>query len=117
MRVKRYLVDTMPEAMLQIRNDLGIDAVILSTKETKIGGFLGMFQQKKIEVIAAIESEEQSESSVKSQQAAPVMKYASIPQRAVPNAYKKTAELTSAMKVERPEVAVTTEKPSLVRMM
>lgn len=47
MRVKRYVVDTMPEAMLQIRNDLGSDAVILSTKETKLGGFLGMFKKKK----------------------------------------------------------------------
>lgn len=47
MRVKRYVVDTMPEAMLQIRGDLGTDAVILSTKEMKVGGFMGMFSKRK----------------------------------------------------------------------
>lgn len=58
MRVKRYIVDTMPDAMQKIRDELGKDAVILSTKELKIGGFLGMFQKRKIEVIAASESKE-----------------------------------------------------------
>lgn len=47
MRVKRYVVDTMPEAMMQIRGDFGTDAVILSTKEMKIGGFMGMFGKRK----------------------------------------------------------------------
>lgn len=45
MRVKQYVVETMPEAMLQIRKDLGSDAVILSTKEIKVGGVLGMFRK------------------------------------------------------------------------
>lgn len=88
MRVKRYLVDTMPEAMLQIRHDLGGDAVILSTKETKIGGFLGMFKQKKIEVVAAVEEEEQAKPSNPQPSLA-------VPKQAVPQAYKKTAEMTS----------------------
>ncbi|WP_136604720.1 flagellar biosynthesis protein FlhF [Paenibacillus dokdonensis] len=94
MRVKRYLVDTMPEAMLQIRNDLGSDAVILSTKETKIGGFLGMFRQKKIEVIAAVENEEQTKA--KKPQSPPVRPPMVVPQKAVPQAYKKTVEVTSS---------------------
>lgn len=47
MRVKRYVVDSMPDAMLSIRNELGSEAVILSTKEIKIGGFLGLFKKKK----------------------------------------------------------------------
>lgn len=63
MRVKRYIVDTMPEAMQHIRTDLGKDAVILSTKETKVGGFLGMFRRKKIEVIAAVEQAEKAKDS------------------------------------------------------
>ncbi len=62
MRVKRYLVDTMPEAMLQIRGDLGTDAVILSTKEVKVGGFMGMFSKKKIEVVAAVEEQQPQKS-------------------------------------------------------
>ncbi|MEC0373038.1 flagellar biosynthesis protein FlhF [Paenibacillus chibensis] len=94
MRVKRYLVDTMPEAMLQIRNDLGGDAVILSTKETKVGGFLGMFRQKKIEVVAAVEKDEQSQA--KKTAPAATRPSMAVPKKAVPQAYRKTAELTSA---------------------
>ncbi|MDR6552801.1 flagellar biosynthesis protein FlhF [Paenibacillus qinlingensis] len=56
MRVKRYVVDSMPDALQKIRTDLGKDAVILNTKEIRTGGFLGMFGKKKIEVIAAIDA-------------------------------------------------------------
>lgn len=86
MRVKRYLVDTMPEAMLQIRHDLGSDAVILSTKETKIGGFLGMFKQKKIEVVAAVEEEAQKPAKAQPSPASPSL---AVPKQAVPKAYQK----------------------------
>ncbi|WP_152392486.1 flagellar biosynthesis protein FlhF [Paenibacillus guangzhouensis] len=55
MRVKRYIVETMPTAMQQIRAELGNDAVILSTKDLYIGGFLGMFRKKRIEVVAAVD--------------------------------------------------------------
>ena len=58
MRVKQYIVETMPEAMLQIRKDLGGNAVILSTKEIKVGGMMGMFRKKRIEVVAAVEEED-----------------------------------------------------------
>ncbi|WP_240417559.1 flagellar biosynthesis protein FlhF [Paenibacillus periandrae] len=56
MRVKRYIVDSMPDALQKIKTDLGKDAVILNTKEIRSGGFLGMFSKKKIEVIAAIDT-------------------------------------------------------------
>jgi flagellar biosynthesis protein FlhF len=56
MRVKRYVVDSMPDALQKIRTDLGKDAVILNTKEIRSGGFLGMFSKKKIEVIAATDT-------------------------------------------------------------
>lgn len=59
MRVKRYIVDSMPDALQKIRSDLGKDAVILNTKEIRSGGFLGLFSKKRIEVIAAIEQEDQ----------------------------------------------------------
>jgi flagellar biosynthesis protein FlhF len=55
MRVKRYLVESMPDALQKIRSDLGNDAIILSTKDIKHGGFLGLFGKKKIEVVAAID--------------------------------------------------------------
>lgn len=90
MRVKRYIVDTMPEAMQHIRTDLGADAVILSTKETKVGGFLGMFTRKKIEVIAAVEQAEKSKGSalVKSKVTP------AVPSGSVPKAYQRTAEIS-----------------------
>ncbi|RAP76243.1 flagellar biosynthesis protein FlhF [Paenibacillus montanisoli] len=56
MKVKRYVVNALPEALPMIRNELGADAIILNTKEIRIGGFLGMFGKKKTEVIAAVEA-------------------------------------------------------------
>lgn len=45
----------MPEAMKQIRAELGNDAVILNSKIVTTGGFLGFFTKENIEVIAAID--------------------------------------------------------------
>lgn len=59
MRVKRYVVDSMPDALQKIRTDLGKDAVILNTKEIRSGGFLGLFGKKRIEVIAATDTSQQ----------------------------------------------------------
>ncbi|MFS1513182.1 flagellar biosynthesis protein FlhF [Chengkuizengella sp. SCS-71B] len=56
MRVKRYVVESMPTAFQKIKSELGQNAVILNTKEFKQGGFLGLFRKKRIEVIAASEA-------------------------------------------------------------
>ncbi|MDP4097525.1 flagellar biosynthesis protein FlhF [Paenibacillus sp. P96] len=101
MRVKRYVVDTMPEAMQQIRGELGTDAVILSTKEMKVGGFLGLFSKKKIEVIAAVEKETDasarttSGSPVNSSQKQPHVPQAVAARVTAPGAYKRTAAMLS----------------------
>ncbi|MBR2564707.1 MAG: flagellar biosynthesis protein FlhF [Paenibacillus sp.] len=90
MRVKQYVVETMPEAMLQIRKDLGSDAVILSTKEIKVGGVLGMFRKKRIEVVAAVDKEQTDkvrEASAKQIQNT----LQSVPRAFVPEAYAQTA--------------------------
>ncbi|QJC52270.1 flagellar biosynthesis protein FlhF [Paenibacillus albicereus] len=55
MKVKRYVVASLPEALPLIRGDLGHDAVILSTKEIKTGGILGLFGKRRMEVIAALD--------------------------------------------------------------
>jgi flagellar biosynthesis protein FlhF len=39
-----------------IKRDLGEDALILNTKKVKTGGFLGLFKQEKLEVIAAVDT-------------------------------------------------------------
>lgn len=53
MRVKRYVVDSMPEALQRIRTDLGKNAIILDTKPVRTGGLFGLFGKRRIEVIAA----------------------------------------------------------------
>ncbi|WP_405156307.1 flagellar biosynthesis protein FlhF [Paenibacillus sp. FSL K6-0108] len=86
MRVKQYVVETMPEAMLQIRKDLGSDAVILSTKEIKVGGVLGMFRKKRIEVVAAVDKEEQKQATKQAKS-----QFTPVPRSFVPEAYRQTA--------------------------
>lgn len=86
MRVKQYVVETMPEAMLQIRKDLGSDAVILSTKEIKVGGVLGMFRKKRIEVVAAVDKEEKKQATNQAQN-----QFSPVPRAFVPEAYRQTA--------------------------
>ncbi|MHA0855982.1 flagellar biosynthesis protein FlhF [Paenibacillus sp. CMAA1364] len=131
MRVKRYIVDHMPEAMQRIRVDLGSDAVILSTKELKVGGFLGMFQKKKIEVIAAVEKDAQaqptskeSSNSLINRQDSPTLANnnvdtavhtrapsLSIPVRAVPEAYQRTNDILKAT-IKTPSVPVKATRTS-----
>lgn len=56
MRVKRYLVNTMPEAVEAIRRDLGPDAVIVSTRKVRQDSPWGWLLPKKIEVTAAVDT-------------------------------------------------------------
>ncbi|WP_042223755.1 flagellar biosynthesis protein FlhF [Oceanobacillus manasiensis] len=53
MKVKKYTAATMPEAMKQVRKELGTGAVILNSKEVKSKGFMGLFKKSRIEVVAA----------------------------------------------------------------
>lgn len=57
MRVKKYLVDNMPEAMAKIRVELGPDAVILHQNKIRPGGLFGFLRRPKLEVIAAIDTD------------------------------------------------------------
>lgn len=45
----------MAEALAEVKNDLGLDAVILQTRRLRQGGFLGMMANEIIEVTAAID--------------------------------------------------------------
>ncbi|MBT2681371.1 flagellar biosynthesis protein FlhF [Bacillus sp. ISL-35] len=55
MKVKKYTASSMPEAMKQVRSELGSDAVILNSRVVQTGGFMGFFKKNSIEVIAAID--------------------------------------------------------------
>lgn len=55
MKVKRYLVKDMNEAMIKIKSELGMDAVILNTRKIKTGGLFKFFKKPLLEVVAAID--------------------------------------------------------------
>lgn len=57
MRIKKFVANSMPEAMKQIKEELGNDAIILNSKEIKTPGFFGLFARKKIEVTAMLDNE------------------------------------------------------------
>ncbi len=63
MKVKKYMVKNISEAMEQIRHDFGDDAYILDTKKIKKGGFLGIGGEKFVEVTVLSEEEKKSSSS------------------------------------------------------
>lgn len=55
MLVKTFQATTMAEALRQVKAELGPDAMILSTKKEKQGGFFGFFSKEVIKVTAAID--------------------------------------------------------------
>lgn len=63
MKVKKYMVKNISEAMEQIRNDFGDDAYILDTKKIKKGGFLGIGGEKFVEVTVLSEEEKKQQES------------------------------------------------------
>lgn len=67
MKVKKYIASSMTEAMKYIREELGYDAVILSSKPIYTGGFLGLFRKRNIEVIAAIDPKPDSSQMIMKQ--------------------------------------------------
>ncbi|MCX7779287.1 MAG: flagellar biosynthesis protein FlhF [Negativicutes bacterium] len=56
MKVKLFTADTMSEAMAQVKNTLGRDAVILHTRRFRKGGFFGFFGKEMVEVMAAVDT-------------------------------------------------------------
>ncbi|MGA9289093.1 MAG: flagellar biosynthesis protein FlhF [Anaerobacillus sp.] len=57
MKMKRYVVSHLREAMPLIRQELGADAIILNTKKVKVGGLFGLFKKNRLEVLAALDEE------------------------------------------------------------
>lgn len=55
MNVKRYFAKNMHEAMNQIREELGSNAVILTQKSVRAKGLRGLFSKPKVEVTVAYE--------------------------------------------------------------
>ena len=55
MRIKVFQAATMKDAMAQVKDELGDDAVILHTKKIKKGGILGYGAKEIFEVTAALD--------------------------------------------------------------
>ncbi len=54
MRVKKYIASNMPEAIKMIKEELGPQAIIISTRKIKKGsGAFGLFGKEELEVTAA----------------------------------------------------------------
>jgi len=75
----------MQEAMAQVKNELGRDAVILHTRRFRKGGFVGFFGQEMVEVMAALETPKP----------APVQKKDVLPSSALLRSNDEDAKLTS----------------------
>ncbi|MBO8137496.1 MAG: flagellar biosynthesis protein FlhF [Desulfotomaculum sp.] len=54
MKIKRYVVDEMQQAVKKIKEDLGPDAIIVSSQKVRGKGIMGLFK-KKIEVTAVLD--------------------------------------------------------------
>jgi flagellar biosynthesis protein FlhF len=67
MIVKKYVVTDIKEAFEKIRIELGKDAIILSTRKVKKGGFLGIGAKTYIEVTAAVTDKKEQQSEEKGQ--------------------------------------------------
>jgi len=59
MEVRYYEGRSISEALLKAKIDLGPDAIVLHTKKTKRGGFLGFFGQEVVEIIATTDKRHQ----------------------------------------------------------
>ncbi|MCH3964210.1 MAG: flagellar biosynthesis protein FlhF [Clostridium sp.] len=61
MIIRRYKVKNMNEAITRIRYELGREAVIISQRKIRKGGFLGFFSKKILEVTAAVDNSRQKD--------------------------------------------------------
>ncbi|HYF93943.1 MAG TPA: flagellar biosynthesis protein FlhF [Symbiobacteriaceae bacterium] len=57
MQVKKYVARTFGEALLQAKNELGSEAMIVESKRLYTGGFFGFFRQQLTELTVAIDDE------------------------------------------------------------
>lgn len=55
MRVKKFVANSINEAVAQMKKEFGSDAVILHTKRIKQGGIFGLFGRVRFEVIGAVD--------------------------------------------------------------
>lgn len=55
MKIKRFVGDSMPEAMKQAKEQMGDEAVIIYSRKYKEGGLLGLFARERFEITVAMD--------------------------------------------------------------
>lgn len=100
MKVKKYVASSMSEAMKKIREELGSEAVILSSKPVFSNGFIGLFKKRSIEVVAAIDPPPFRQPTQKQKQKIP---------------HKKTAERPSVYEIKTDQKLQQTTQQELVK--
>jgi len=56
-KIRRFVGRDMNEAIIKVKSELGIDAVILNSRKIKQPGILGFFKKNVVEVVAAIDED------------------------------------------------------------
>lgn len=56
MKIKKYCVESVQEGMLQIKKDLGPEAVIIESRKVREKGLRGLFAPVKVEITAAVDT-------------------------------------------------------------
>lgn len=104
MKVKKYTASSMPEAMKQVRSELGSDAVILNSRVIQTGGFMGFFKKNSIEVIAAIDPDTElvpKQANMDKSMKYPPLSIKTEETKAEPNSYKKGAGLAASSMADK----------------
>lgn len=55
MQVKRYVAPTFAQALIQAKNELGTDAMIVESKKLRVGGIFGFFGRQMTELTMAVD--------------------------------------------------------------
>ncbi|MDA8233827.1 MAG: flagellar biosynthesis protein FlhF [Clostridia bacterium] len=84
MKVKRFVAPTMQDAMIQVKLEMGKDAVIIHTRKFKEGGFFGLFGKPMIEITAAIEETQTAPKPVRASNPAPAANPVNKPKPFIP---------------------------------
>ncbi|MBS4032717.1 MAG: flagellar biosynthesis protein FlhF [Clostridiales bacterium] len=56
MRIKKYCVENVQEGMLQIKRELGPEAIIIESRKVREKGLRGLFAPLKVEITAAVDT-------------------------------------------------------------
>jgi flagellar biosynthesis protein FlhF len=62
-KIRRFIGRDMNEAIIKVKSELGIDAVILNSRKIKQPGFFGFLKKNIVEVVAAIDEDYKIETS------------------------------------------------------